>query len=93
MPLEIEKAERILRAFTTEGIAVDEPVQEGSQKKKRVFRKIAPHVMASAKGIVIFTAMRSGFMPFGGAGGGGIVMARLSDGCKESTELLILGFN
>ncbi|TIB62917.1 hypothetical protein E3P78_02144 [Wallemia ichthyophaga] len=81
MPLEIDKAEKVIRAFTTEGIAVDEPIgEEGRQGRRRVFRKIAPNVMASAKGIVVYTAMRSGMMPFGGAGGSGIVIARLPDG-------------
>lgn len=59
MPLEIDKAERIIRAFTTEGIAIDEPVgEEGKQGRRRVFRKIAPNVLAGAKGIAVFTAMR-----------------------------------
>ena len=59
MPLEIDKAERIIRAFTTEGIAVDEPFsEEGRQGRRRVFRKIAPNVMASAKGIVVSSAKR-----------------------------------
>lgn len=59
MPLEIDKAERVIRAFTTEGIAVDEPVgEEGKQGRRRVFRKIAPSVLASAKGIVVYSAMR-----------------------------------
>ncbi|TIB73433.1 DUF500-domain-containing protein [Wallemia mellicola] len=81
MPLEIDKAERIIRAFTTEGIAIDEPVgEEGKQGRRRVFRKIAPNVLAGAKGIAVFTAMRSGIMPFSGSGGSGIVIARLPDG-------------
>lgn len=59
MPLEIDKAEKVIRAFTTEGIAVEEPIgEEGRQGRRRVFRKIAPNVMASAKGIVVYTAMR-----------------------------------
>lgn len=59
MPLEIDKAERIIRAFTTEGIAIDEPIgEEGRQGRRRVFRKIAPNVLAGAQGIAVFTAMR-----------------------------------
>jgi len=39
--------------------------------------------MKEARGIVIFTAMRSGIAPFGGAGGTGVVLARLPDGCTS----------
>jgi lipid-binding SYLF domain-containing protein len=58
---------------------------KGEKKKKtvKVLRKIPPKVIQEAKGIVIFTAMRSGIAPFGGAGGSGVVLARLPDGCKD----------
>ena len=72
-----------------EGIVKEEKaekVDDGEKKKKtvKVLRKIPPKVMKEAKGIVIFTAMRSGIAPFGGAGGTGLVLARLPDGCKSS---------
>jgi len=72
-----------------EGIVKEEKaekVDDGEKKKKtvKVLRKIPPKVMKEAKGIVIFTAMRSGIAPFGGAGGTGLVLARLPDGCMSS---------
>jgi lipid-binding SYLF domain-containing protein len=73
-----------------EGIVKEEKaekVDDGEKKKKtvKVLRKIPPKVMKEARGIVIFTAMRSGIAPFGGAGGTGLVLARLPDGCKSSS--------
>jgi hypothetical protein len=67
----------------------DEETAAGEKKKKtvKVLRKIPPKVMKEAKGIVIFTAMRSGIAPFGGAGGTGLVLARLPDGCKFCSPL------
>ena len=65
---------------------MDESTAQGEKKKKtvKVLRKIPPKVLKEAQGIVIFTAMRSGFAPFGGAGGSGLVLARLPDGCELS---------
>ena len=37
-------------------------------------------VIQDAKGMVIFNSMRTGIAPFAGAGGAGIVIARLPDG-------------
>jgi lipid-binding SYLF domain-containing protein len=51
-------------------------------KQFKVLRKIPPEVIAQAKGLCIFTSMRSGIAPFGGAGGTGIVVAKLEDGCE-----------
>lgn len=66
---------------------MDESDSKGEKKKKtvKVFRKIPPEVIKEAQGIVIFTAMRSGIAPFGGAGGTGVVLARLPDGCKSES--------
>jgi len=79
-----------------EGIVKEEKaekVDDGEKKKKtiKVLRKIPPKVMKEAKGIVIFTAMRSGIAPFGGAGGTGLVLARLPDGCMSSISHIVLG--
>ncbi|SPO22114.1 uncharacterized protein UTRI_02119_B [Ustilago trichophora] len=107
-PEEIAKCERILRAFTAEGIeakpaasstsgsstppsegkdeATDDaetatkPKESFMKKKRKVLRKIPPAVIKRAKGIIIYTAMRSGIAPFGGAGGAGLMLARLPDG-------------
>ncbi|SCZ98779.1 BZ3500_MvSof-1268-A1-R1_Chr3-1g05615 [Microbotryum saponariae] len=43
-------------------------------------RKIPAKVIREAKGVAIFTSMRSGIAPLGGAGGAGMVIARLEDG-------------
>ncbi len=101
-PEEIAKCERILRAFTVEGIETkpaerkdaSEPTSDAEaeadaeakkkegfmHKKRKVLRKIPPAVIKRAKGIVIYTAMRSGIAPFGGAGGAGLMLARMPDG-------------
>ncbi|KAJ9113202.1 hypothetical protein QFC22_006041 [Naganishia vaughanmartiniae] len=95
-PEEMEKAARILRAFTVDGIptTVTTAAAPGSGtstpstsaykqpkgKQQKVLRKIPPEVIAEAKGLAIFTSMRSGIAPFGGAGGAGLVVARLPDG-------------
>ncbi|WVR03210.1 hypothetical protein IAU60_000201 [Kwoniella sp. DSM 27419] len=84
-PKEMDKCARILRAFTVDGVVTEEQVKEdetdGKKKKKiKVIRKIPPAVIAQAKGLAIFTSMRTGFAPFGGAGGAGVVVAKLPDG-------------
>ena len=71
-----------------EGVVKEETVGDGKSKKKaKVLRKIPPEVIREAKGVAIFTSMRSGFAPLGGAGGAGVVVARLPDGC----ECLMMG--
>lgn len=108
---EILKCERILRSFTVEGIAAKEDKVEevvdakGNRikKKRKVLKKIPPRAIRNAKGIVIYTAMRSGIAPFGGAGGTGLMMARLPDGSGWSAPAsvspnnlavgLLLGFD
>ncbi|WWC67199.1 uncharacterized protein I206_101106 [Kwoniella pini CBS 10737] len=89
-PKEMEKCARILRAFTVDGIVTEEKEKpddsatddkdKKKKKKIKVIRKIPPAVIASATGLAIFTSMRTGFAPFGGAGGAGIVVAKLPDG-------------
>nr|CDI52783.1 conserved hypothetical protein [Melanopsichium pennsylvanicum 4] len=127
-PEEIAKCERILRAFTVEGIetkpspssspstspnaelehdnSVDEKQKKKQEsfihKKRKVLRKIPPAVIKRAKGIVIYTAMRSGIAPLGGAGGAGLMLARLPDGSWSAPSAispnniavgLLLGFD
>ncbi|ODO05083.1 hypothetical protein L198_01770 [Cryptococcus wingfieldii CBS 7118] len=80
---EMDKCARILRAFTVDGLVTESKEEEdesGRKKKKKVIRKIPPAVIAKAKGLAIFTSMRSGIAPFGGAGGAGLVVAKLPDG-------------
>lgn len=88
MPLEIEKCERILRAFTVEGVQQKDTKEESVQdaqgnwikKKVKVLRKIPPAAIRNAKGIAIYSSMRSGIAPLGGGGGSGLFLARLPDG-------------
>lgn len=66
----------------------DEKGKKKGKKQQKVLRKIPPQVIAQAKGLAIFTSMRTAIAPFGGAGGAGIVVAKLPDGseclaCKE----------
>ena len=61
--------------------AVDAKGKKKTSKKRKVLRKIPPSVIQQAKGLAIFTSMRTGIAPFGGAGGAGIVIAKLPDGC------------
>ncbi|KLJ05625.1 hypothetical protein EMPG_09334 [Blastomyces silverae] len=46
--------------------------------KQRVVKKIPPAVIKQAKGLAIFTAMRTGLW-FSGSGGGGILVARIKE--------------
>jgi SH3 domain-containing YSC84-like protein 1 len=88
MPLEIEKCERILRAFTVEGVQQKDTKEESVQdsqgnwikKKVKVLRKIPPAAIRNAKGIAIYSSMRSGIAPLGGGGGSGLFLARLPNG-------------
>ncbi len=104
-PKEMDKAARILRSFTggsrentrakpvVDGIVTETKLKDGSSRSKpqKVLRKIPPQVIGTAKGLAIFTSMRSGIAPFGGAGGAGIVVAKLPDGSgfKLISKLLI----
>jgi lipid-binding SYLF domain-containing protein len=83
-PLEMEKAARILRAFTIDGIeqTVEKKSITGIKKQRKVAKKIPSRIMRAAKGVAIFTSMRSGMAPFGGAGGAGVIVARLEDGSE-----------
>lgn len=68
-----------------DGIITEEKEDKGASgsQKKKVIRKIPPAVIAKAKGLAIFTSMRSGIAPFGGAGGAGVVVAKLPDGSEH----------
>ncbi|UZJ54593.1 hypothetical protein CBS101457_003913 [Exobasidium rhododendri] len=95
-PIELEKCERILRAFTVEGIPhkdeKEEKVLDGKgnwiTKKRKVLRKIPPSAIKNAKGVCIYSSMRSGIAPFGGGGGTGVVLARLKDGSWSAPSAL-----
>lgn len=83
---------RILRAFTVDGIerTVEETDAKGFKKKGKTFLKIPAKLIQQAKGIVIYTSFRTGVAPFGGAGGGGVIVARLPDGSTFRVVLIPL---
>ncbi|KAF7114189.1 hypothetical protein CNMCM5793_007767 [Aspergillus hiratsukae] len=87
---ESEKAARILRSFCKEGVYIAEDATAVTREqtadakidkprgKPKVLQKIPAEVIRQAKGIAIFTAMRTGLW-FSGAGGSGILIARVPE--------------
>ncbi|KKK14304.1 DUF500 and UBA/TS-N domain protein [Aspergillus rambellii] len=87
---ESEKAARILRSYCKDGVYVDEDATAAKETqpehakidkprgKPKVLQKIPTEVIRRAKGIAVFTAMRTGLW-FSGAGGGGILIARVPE--------------
>lgn len=63
-------------------VLVEGVVQQDKKTKKKFVRKVPPSIIANAKGLAIFTSMRSGIAPLGGAGGAGVVVAKLPDGSE-----------
>lgn len=79
---ESDKAARILRSFCKDGFYVEEErptATEGPKAKQKVVQKIPSQVIKKAKGLAIFTTMRTGLW-VSGAGGSGILVARKEDG-------------
>ncbi|KAF2801720.1 DUF500-domain-containing protein [Mytilinidion resinicola] len=78
---ECDKAARILRSFCKDGFYQEEEVQpvDGPKKKQKVLKRIPPEVIKNAKGLAIFTTMRTGLW-VSGAGGSGILVGRKEDG-------------
>jgi lipid-binding SYLF domain-containing protein len=84
---ESDKAARILRSFCKDGFyqkidtaeaqkaKEDGEVPVGPQGKQRVLKKIPESVIKKAKGLAIFTTMRTGLW-VSGAGGSGVLVAR-----------------
>ncbi|EFX00105.1 duf500 domain containing protein [Grosmannia clavigera kw1407] len=80
---ESNKAARILRSFCHDGFYTDRP-EDGAApgpkgKPTKTLVKIPASVIRSAAGLAIFTTFRSA-LHLSGAGGSGIVVARLPDG-------------
>jgi lipid-binding SYLF domain-containing protein len=87
---ESDKAARILRSFCKDGFYenIDETQAkkleetgeklEGPKGKQRVLKKIPESVIKKAKGLAIFTTMRTGLW-ISGAGGSGVLVARIPD--------------
>ena len=78
---EADKAARILKAFCKDGFYQEEEFQpaEGPKQKQKVVKKIPIEVIKNAKGLAIFTTMRTGLW-VSGAGGSGVLIARTEDG-------------
>lgn len=91
MDKECDKAARILKSFCKDGFytttsASNPPAPPqgssnppGPSGKPKVLVKIPQTVIANAKGLAVFTTFRTGFH-ISGAGGSGLVVARLPDG-------------
>ncbi|KAA6411514.1 MAG: hypothetical protein FRX48_04794 [Lasallia pustulata] len=81
---ESDKAARILRSFCKDGFYTDvdprDPgAQDGPKAKQKVVKKIPTQVIKKAKGLAIFTTMRTGLW-VSGAGGSGVLVARTASG-------------
>lgn len=81
---ESDKAARILRSFCKDGFYVDDskdrlPAGESPKGRARVVKKIPTEVIQKAKGLAIFTTMRTGLW-VSGAGGSGVLVARTATG-------------
>ncbi|KAL1885283.1 hypothetical protein Plec18167_001940 [Paecilomyces lecythidis] len=87
---ESDKAARILRSFCKDGFYEDPTPDEERMKrdskgridkpqgKQRVLKKIPSEVIKQAKGLAIFTTMRTGLW-VSGAGGSGVLLARIPE--------------
>ncbi|KAJ6002311.1 hypothetical protein N7522_007538 [Penicillium canescens] len=84
---ESDKCARILRSFCTDGfyapeseIRTDEngKINRPKGKQQRVIKKIPAKVLQNAKGIAIFTTMRTGLW-LSGSGGSGVLLGRIPE--------------
>ena len=81
---ESDKAARIIRGFCTDGVYAPESEDDMSENgkinrprsKQRVLKRIPQHVIQRAKGLLIFTTMRTG-MWLSGSGGSGVLLGRI----------------
>ncbi len=90
---ESDKAARILRSFCKDGFYVEQEAHEASgdkpSGKQKVIKKIPTQVIKNAKGLAIFTTMRTGLW-VSGAGGSGILVARKEDGTWSPPSGILL---
>lgn len=63
--------------------------RDGPTQKQKVIKKIPEKVMRNAKGLAIFTTMRTGLW-VSGAGGSGVLLARLPDGSWSPPSGILL---
>ncbi|WEW56554.1 hypothetical protein PRK78_002000 [Emydomyces testavorans] len=85
LDFESEKAARILRSFCKDGFYAEIDSQEGEgptegvpRGKQRVVKKIPASVIKQAKGLAIFTTMRTGLW-VSGSGGSGVLLGRIKE--------------
>lgn len=91
---ESDKAARILRSFCKDGFYVEQEAHERSGdvpsgKGGKVVQKIPTEVIKNAKGLAIFTTMRTGLW-MSGAGGSGVLVARKEDGTWSGPSGIML---
>lgn len=94
---ESDKAARILRSFCKDGFYVEDENHlsngvvnaEKPSGKQRVIKKIPTEVIKKAKGLAIFTTMRTGLW-VSGAGGSGILVGRKEDGSWSPPSGILL---
>ena len=88
---ESDKAARILKTFCTDGFYTEEdrPPEDGPKQRQKVIKKIPTNVIKNAKGLAIFTTMRSGLW-VSGAGGSGVLIARKPDGSWSPPSGILL---
>ncbi|KAI7284954.1 DUF500-domain-containing protein [Hortaea werneckii] len=88
---ESDKAARILKSFCKDGFYQEEETQpdDGPKQKQRVLQKIPTKVIQNAKAVAIFTTMRTGLW-MSGAGGSGVLVARLPDGSWSPPSGILL---
>jgi lipid-binding SYLF domain-containing protein len=81
LDIESDKAARILKSFCKDGFYTDQdrPSNDGPKATQKVLKKIPSDVIKNAKGLCIFTTMRTGLW-MSGSGGAGIIVARTPDG-------------
>ena len=77
--------------MTEDGFYTEEeiPTQDGPKMKQKVIKKIPEKVIQRAKGLAIFTTMRSGLW-ISGAGGSGVLVARREDGTWSPPSGILL---
>lgn len=94
---ESDKAARILRSFCKDGFYVEEENHlsngvvsaDKPRGKQRVIKKIPTEVIKKAKGLAIFTTMRTGLW-VSGAGGSGVLVGRKEDGTWSPPSGILL---
>ncbi|KAK3111432.1 hypothetical protein LTR53_013341 [Teratosphaeriaceae sp. CCFEE 6253] len=91
MDKESDKAARILKSFCKDGFYAEEERQpvDGPKQKQKVVKKIPEAVIRNAKGLAIFTTMRTGLW-VSGAGGSGVLVGRLPDGSWSPPSGILL---